>query len=350
MQPGARCAGTTATNATSASYTGDLPDTEAYPEDELPRWPRQVLEKLGAFQALLADAWWARGPHDKSNWIVPGCVLVGGWPFRLPKGRGSQGESPEEGLAKLHSILDAGINTFVSLTEEAEIRGKAYCFNSFQKAAEGRYRELHGPQRQARRVGLELRFLSCPMVDGGTCEDEKLLQLLLCILAELRASRAVYIHCYGGHGRTGIVACSMLCLLWQFAPTEAVEIFNRLHSHRVECGVGGPGQFPHSDAQLRQVERMSCRRARFQAFLPPPDLPAPRRSESGEQDIQDPSLPKALPQPTQAGGDKKKLGKASKVMGGDLSVLAGTISDSSRIQGWACRGFGAILSAPLDTM
>ena len=99
-------------------------------------------------------------------------------------------------MAKLHSILHAGTNTFISLTEEAEIRGKPYCFNSFQKAAEVQYRELHGPQRQAKRAGLELRFLTCPMVDGGTCEDQKLLHLLQCLLVELRAARAVYIHCY----------------------------------------------------------------------------------------------------------------------------------------------------------
>ena len=233
-------------------------------------WPPEVVQKLGSFQARLLDAAsWGRGPHEKSNWLIPGSILVGGWPYRLPRGRGSSGESAEEGVAKLHSILDAGINTFVSLTEDAEIRGKAYCFNSFQKAAEGRYRELHGPQRQAKRAGLEIRFLTCPMVDGGTCEDEKLFQLLVGLLAELRASRAVYIHCYGGHGRTGIVACSMLCLLWQITPLEAVKIFNHLHSFRVECGVGGPGQFPHSDAQLRQVERMSGRRAQFEAHLIP---------------------------------------------------------------------------------
>ena len=30
-----------------------------------------------------------------------------------------------------------------------------------------------------------------------------------------------------------------------------------LHSFRLECGVGGPGQFPHSDAQLQQVHRIA---------------------------------------------------------------------------------------------
>ena len=49
---------------------------------------------------------------------------------------------------------------------------------------------------------------------------------------------------------------------------EAVDIFNSLHSYRVECGVGGPGQFPHSDAQLRQVKRVASWRARFEAQLP----------------------------------------------------------------------------------
>ena len=90
--------------------------------DPEPGWPAAALRKLAAFPARLQDpAAWAPGPHDKSNWLIPGCALVGGWPFRLPRGRGSLGESAEEGAKKLHSILDAGIQTFVSLTEEARL-------------------------------------------------------------------------------------------------------------------------------------------------------------------------------------------------------------------------------------
>ncbi|CAJ1392408.1 unnamed protein product [Effrenium voratum] len=207
------------------------------------------------FHEMLKEAHlWAQGPHEKSNWLMDR-VLVGGWPFRLPKGRGSQGESQEEGLAKLSSILEAGVLTFVSLTQKDEIRGKQYCYSSFRALAEAKHAELLGvPRRRARRGGRELRFLQCPMVDGGTCSDELVMQLLQQLLLELRSGRRIYVHCYGGHGRV--------------SADEAVAIFNDLHSFRLECGVGGPGQFPHSDAQLQQVHRIAEHRKRFEALLP----------------------------------------------------------------------------------
>lgn len=42
-----------------------------------------------------------------------------------------------------------------------------------------------------------------------------------------------------------------------------MKAFNTLHSTRVECGVGGPGQFPHSKVQFQQVERVSKRAKPF---------------------------------------------------------------------------------------
>ena len=72
------------------------------------------------------------------------------------------------------------------------------------------------------------------MVDGASCADEKVMQLLEAVLKELEEGRAIYIHCYGGHGRSGIVACALLCLLLAVPPDEAVGIFNQLHSFRVE--------------------------------------------------------------------------------------------------------------------
>ncbi|CAK0896248.1 unnamed protein product [Prorocentrum cordatum] len=167
-------------------------------------------------EALETASTWATGPHDKSNWLVPDCILVGGWPYRLPRGRGSPGETAEEGRSKLSSILTAGTRTFVTLTEPRELRGKPYAWGAFKSEAEAQFAALHGPRRQAMRLGRELRFLQCPMPDGGVTSDEQLARLLAAILQELSQDRALYVHCYGGHGRAGIVseacsACSSAC-------------------------------------------------------------------------------------------------------------------------------------------
>eukprot|EP00913_Durusdinium_trenchii_P023707 g22268.t1 len=62
------------------------------------------------------------------------------------------------------------------------------------------------------------------MVDGGTCADEKIIQLLQNLMQELQSGRAIYVHCYGGHGRTGIVACALLCLMLGVTSHEAVRV------------------------------------------------------------------------------------------------------------------------------
>merc|ERR1712217_991434 len=101
--------------------------------------------------------------------------------------------------------------------------------------------------------------------------------------------RVLYVHCYGGHGRTGVACCSLLCLLypwlgqlpqevqeeWACAPIRqhvfpkdllekmdgqvgsaaasltlgAVTVFNRCHAARVLEHGGGCIRFPHSEAQ-----------------------------------------------------------------------------------------------------
>eukprot|EP00747_Dinoflagellata_sp_TGD_P182729 gnl/TRDRNA2_/TRDRNA2_37088_c0_seq1.p1 gnl/TRDRNA2_/TRDRNA2_37088_c0~~gnl/TRDRNA2_/TRDRNA2_37088_c0_seq1.p1 ORF type:complete len:141 (-),score=10.53 gnl/TRDRNA2_/TRDRNA2_37088_c0_seq1:18-440(-) len=115
--------GPAADRANSACCSVQTPDVQYDPAASGAR------SLSGAMQSAES---WARGPHDKSNWLLQGRVVVGGWPFRLPKGRGSAGESEEYGMAKLASIVEAGVSTFVTLTEKGEVRGKPYAYNTFR--------------------------------------------------------------------------------------------------------------------------------------------------------------------------------------------------------------------------
>lgn len=49
---------------------------------------------------------WCPGPHKRSNWIIPSILCVGGWPFRLPRGRGlERGENKIDGEKKVYFLL-----------------------------------------------------------------------------------------------------------------------------------------------------------------------------------------------------------------------------------------------------
>ena len=56
----------------------------------------------------------------------------------------------------------------------------------------------------------ELRFVHCPIPDFGVLEDESLQALVAELQRELADGHTLYIHCMGGHGRTGTVVANLL--------------------------------------------------------------------------------------------------------------------------------------------
>ena len=52
------------------------------------------------------------------------------------------------------------------------------------------------------------------------------------IIRELRSKERVYIHCKGGHGRSGIVVASLLCVIFNLSPLESLEYTTKCHSNR----------------------------------------------------------------------------------------------------------------------
>lgn len=52
------------------------------------------------------------------------------------------------------------------------------------------------------------------------------------IVRELRSKERLYIHCKGGHGRSGVVVASLLCTIFNLHPLEALEYTTKCHSNR----------------------------------------------------------------------------------------------------------------------
>ena len=60
-------------------------------------------------------------------------------------------------------------------------------------------------------------------------------------------------HCWGGHGRTGVIVCIMLHLMYELNAEEALRLCQKLHDFRVEhCWVGSP----QTEKQRSQVIRI----------------------------------------------------------------------------------------------
>jgi protein-tyrosine phosphatase len=121
------------------------------------------------------------GPIPDSYWLIDGMLLAGEYP-----GTHREGGTRE----KLTKFLDAGIRTFIDLTETNEPLAKY----------DGLLRELSEDRK------IETRHLRHSVRDGSIPADRAQMQRILStIREEIDAGRPVYVHCWGGIGRTGTV-------------------------------------------------------------------------------------------------------------------------------------------------
>jgi predicted protein tyrosine phosphatase len=130
-------------------------------------------------------------------------------------------------------LLDAGVRQFVDLTEAGEYNLRPYWPIVQELAA-------------ARGVAVDHTRLAIP--DMGTPPPAHMAAILDTIDASVAAGRGVYVHCFGGIGRTGTVVGCYLVRHGARAEDALAEIARRR--------VGTPDghrRSPETDAQWRMV-------------------------------------------------------------------------------------------------
>ena len=121
-------------------------------------------------------------PIANCYWVEPGRVLAGEYPGALDGAEARQ---------KVRKFLDAGINLFLDLTAEGEL----IPYEPF----------LH---EEAARLGVAGEHRRMPIRDLSVPRPPEMVNILNTIDGALASGRAVYVHCWGGVGRTGtVVGC-----------------------------------------------------------------------------------------------------------------------------------------------
>ena len=119
-----------------------------------------------------------------SYWVIPGRIAAGEYPGA---------KDPDEAAARLRTLLLAGIDHFIDLTGPAD-RLEPYA----AIAAD-----------EARRLSRQMEHERHPVVDLGVPgSPREMADILDAIDDALDDGRTVYLHCWGGVGRTGtVVGC-----------------------------------------------------------------------------------------------------------------------------------------------
>ena len=164
-------------------------------------------------------------PIPESYWVVPGNFLAGGYPI----------SSAEETVARqcLAALLDAGFNTFFDLTNPGEL--PAY---------------LPFLQEEAARHGIPIEYQRFTIQDKGLPTHARMAVLLDALDAALAAKRKIYLHCWGGIGRTGT---TVGCWLARHGLTGGQALIRLNEFYRTSEQSRTYRQSPENDAQVRFV-------------------------------------------------------------------------------------------------
>jgi ribA/ribD-fused uncharacterized protein len=79
-------------------------------------------------------------------------------------------------------------------------------------------------------------YISYPIKDRYIPVDKKKFAIFIlkvsCIIKNLNKGELLYVHCKGGHGRSGIVVAILLCYIFNLKPKDALEYTKMFHKKR----------------------------------------------------------------------------------------------------------------------
>jgi len=103
--------------------------------------------------------------------------------------------------AKLDGLVQAGVTLVVNLMEAMEVDHAGHPFIDYRLPLE----------RAAKRAGEPLRCVRFPIRDMSIPTTRQMREILDTIHSEIGNGGVVYVHCWGGKGRTGtVVGCFLL--------------------------------------------------------------------------------------------------------------------------------------------
>lgn len=162
-----------------------------------------------------------------SNWVIDGKLLASSYPI-----------PPEcDILTSVNLYTKIGINIFISLQSEAEIKHKL----------SDRDYVPHLPS--------SVIFIRAPIPDRKVVDDQTALQLRDLILNLIYQGKRVMVHCLGGKGRTGTILGLVIAKYYNLDYNQTVQRLKQSYAQR--CFKSGKRRsMPQTRVQFDQLRKL----------------------------------------------------------------------------------------------
>eukprot|EP01029_Cantina_marsupialis_P004874 TRINITY_DN1515_c0_g1_i1.p1 TRINITY_DN1515_c0_g1~~TRINITY_DN1515_c0_g1_i1.p1 ORF type:complete len:783 (+),score=226.63 TRINITY_DN1515_c0_g1_i1:40-2349(+) len=207
-----------------------------------------------------------RGPTQESNWLLPNRIMAGAFPA-----------CENDGITRsvLRKLMNLGVTTFVCLQSEFDPRASKDHWRQ-----QGKLRPyMHDATALQAEMGKpeKLHFLHFSIVDCSVADDKSVIDFVKQLCWRANNGEVLYVHCWGGHGRTGTVLSLMLSAIYRIDPIDSMMMVQACHDIR-SCPMGVAS--PQTSQQRLQVCRLGGIILR-ESWLP---KPRPKSSEEPESE------------------------------------------------------------------
>lgn len=131
-------------------------------------------------------------PFPRSYWVIPGKLLAGHVP---------SAPEPERSEHKINRLIEVGIRCFINLQEENETNEDGYLFPN--------YEEYLAELSKKQKTTIDFHRFGISDLEVPTIPFMK--TILDTTDTAITMGKPVYIHCWGGIGRTGtVIGCFLI--------------------------------------------------------------------------------------------------------------------------------------------
>jgi hypothetical protein len=167
-------------------------------------------------------------PIPDSYWVIPGKLLAGEY----------AGQPTDVGaIDRLKRFLNAGVNAFIDLTE----------------ANEGLRPYEHLLPELKNYAGRVIQYKRMPIRDQDVTSIDAMREITSLIGHLINDGNVVYVHCWGGIGRTGTVIGCFMKEQWGVSGEESFELLEDLRKNTPDAHWPSPATNAQRDMVLRWV-------------------------------------------------------------------------------------------------